>query len=512
MDYGPTEDGTVAVGSLELLGQNAIVRRQHEWDHDYDSLNQLESSKVGLSKGDDPLLEAPVEAVKNVRLVVMNPPFTNRSKQGEKYPKETRQKMRARADSLEEILIKSDPDMSDFADKNSIEPLFVALADSCLDKVSGILSMITPSISMTATSALTKRKVLAKRFHIHTILTSHVPGQVNLSQDTGINESILIAHRFEGKRPPTRVISLDRMPLDESEVAEFHACLNQCENGLIPNGWGEVSEWPADHVEEGDWSAAVWRSPFLASEASKFAKMEELISLRDQNMIPAATGRVLRGSFKVSTSDTPGSFPILKSKGADAQITIKSKPDEYWIPKKEIMEIGIFNENEHPKTADILRKAGYLLITAGQGISSARLTAVASNKKYVGNGWMPISNINLDQAKAAAVFLNSTAGRLQIMRHPGKSLLFPGYSAKEVAEIRIPDLNEQHIIQTLTNCWEQTKDMEVPQYREGECEVRRLWDYAVATALQWDEGMLSELRVLLHEEPFVRGCGYNQYR
>jgi len=511
MEYGPRPDGTVAVGSLELLGQTAIVARKDEWNHDYDKINQLDSKRVNLSKGDDPLLEAPVEAVNDVRLVVMNPPFTNRSKQGEKFPKEIQRKMRAKADSLGDALTNHDPEMLEFADKNSIEPLFVMLADKCLNHNNGILSMITPTISMTATSAKTKRRILAKRFYIHTILTSHVPSQVNLSQDTGINDSIFVAHRFEGTRPPTRIISLDRMPLNEHEVAEFHECLLRCKGGLIQNGWGEVSEWPTNQVEDGDWSAAVWRSPKLAAEASKFENMESLISLRDQKMIPAATGQVLRGDFQRSDPETSGSFPILKSTGGGAQTKIKAVPDEHWIPKNQAIEMGIFNEEEHPKTNKILKKAGYLLITAGQNTSSARLTAVASDEKYVGNGWMPIANLNPSQAKAAAVFLNSTAGRLQIMRHPGKNLLFPSFSAKEVAEVRVPDLSDKHIVELLADCWEQTKDIQAPQFRDGECEVRRLWDHAVATSLGWNEVKLSNLRKLLHKEPFVRGRGYNQY-
>ncbi len=124
---------------------------------------------------------------------------------------------------------------------------------------------------------------------------------------------------------------------------------------------------------------------------------------------------------------------------------------------------------------------------------------------------MPISNINLDQAKAASVFLNSTSGRLQIMRSPGKKLQFPIYSARETANIRVPDLSDKQIMDVLADCWEQTKDMKVPQFRDGECEVRRLWDEAVATALQWDIAELEELKYLLHKEPFVRGYGYNQY-
>ena len=53
--------------------------------------------------------------------------------------------------------------------------------------------------------------------------------------------------------------------------------------------------------------------------------------------------------------------------------------------------------------------------------------------------------------------------------------------------------------------------MVVPQFRDGECEVRRLWDEAVAEAMGWDADELARLRLLLHQEPHVRGLAYGQY-
>ena len=98
-----------------------------------------------------------------------------------------------------------------------------------------------------------------------------------------------------------------------------------------------------------------------------------------------------------------------------------------------------------------------------------------------------------------------------MMRNPGRTIEFPTYSAAEAANIRIPDIKDDDIRQTLADCWERTKDMIVPQFRDGECEVRRLWDEAVAEAMGWDSAELKRLRLLLHKEPHVRGLGYGQY-
>ena len=111
-----------------------------------------------------------------------------------------------------------------------------------------------------------------------------------------------------------------------------------------------------------------------------------------------------------------------------------------------------------------MQKASYLLVTAGQDTSTARLTAIASDQKYVGNGWIPIVGLSVDEAKALAVFINSTIGRLQLMRYPGRKLAFPTYGTKEVGNIRIPVIKNVQIRQLLLNCWEQTNAMKVPQF------------------------------------------------
>ena len=97
------------------------------------------------------------------------------------------------------------------------------------------------------------------------------------------------------------------------------------------------------------------------------------------------------------------------------------------------------------------------------------------------------------------------------MRSPGRKITFPLYNPADVGTIKIPNVEDNHAMQILADCWERTKDMKVPQFRDGECEVRRLWDEAVADAMGWDAQELAHLRGLLNNEPHVRGLGYNQY-
>ena len=510
MPYGPQRDNPaqVSVGTLELLGQKAIIARDNE-------LN-LPDNKIGSqsvwNQQDDAELEDAVDAVKGASIVIMNPPFTERVRMGEKFPKEVQQALRNRTDYMEDLLVKTDPELKGFVTRRAVRPLFVSLAEKCLPQDIGVLAMINPTIMFSSTSGEQERRILAKRFHIHAVFTCHRPGNINLSQNTNINESIVVARRHEGSKPPTRFIHLDRMPADEDEVEDLHRCLLGCEQGQVANGWGEVSHWPAKLMEAGDWTPAVWRSPELAEAKAQYATSEpglKPISEIAKSVNLTSPNLIVR--FQSTESSTPGSFPILKSRGADGQTLINATPDEHWIPKNQDDKKRQLNGGTYPEADKILEQAGHLLITDGQRNSTARLTAVASDNKYVGVSWMPVTGLLPKEAKAISIFLNSTAGRLQIMSNASRTIEFPMYRPAAAMKVRIPDIKDDRIRQILADCWERTRDIVIPQFRDGECEVRRLWDEAVAEAMGWDSQELARLRYLPHQEPHVRGLGYNQY-
>ena len=400
--------------------------------------------------------------------------------------------------------------MTDFTDRNALEPLFTSLADKCTAKENGILTMINPTVALSAPSAIHKRRILAQRYHIHTVLTSHQPGQINLSQNTGINESIIMAKRHNGPKPPTKFINLDRIPTDESEVEDLHESLSSCGEGDLRAGWGRVSYWPAERMALGDWTPAVWRAPELAEAAHKLTVDPYMLRM-DQKFTTRSTLQELYSVCEPAESEDPGSFPVVASKSSNGQLTVHSTPDQHWIPKNADEARRILNGGTYPEADRILQKAGYLLITHGQRTTTARVTAVASAEKYVGTGWMPVLEPSQEEAKALAVFLNSTPGRLQIMRNAGTTIEFPLYNPADIGTVRVPDVTNDHTRIVLSDCWERTKDMEVQQFRDGECEVRRLWDKAVADAMGWDAEELAHLRGLLNNEPHVRGLGYGQY-
>ena len=510
MPYGPSPDDPrrVSVGTLELLGQKAIVARDGELNLPDNQIN----SQIVWNQPDDAELEDAVDAVKDARIVIMNPPFSNRSKMGEKFPKEIQQALRSRADDMERTLASADPGLMDFAGKNSIGPLFVALADHCVQRPDGVLTMIEPTIALSTPSGLRERQILAQRYHIHTVLTGRWPREFTLSQNVEIDECMVIAVQHDGTRPPTRFVHLDRMPHDEDEVTELHQTLRDTPSGLLADGWGEVSFWPADRIAEGDWTPAIWRSPELAEASRQFSTHRGMRTIREHGYSCEATLQMMdKKNFIPAGPGNLGSFLIISSKGADGQTTIRSTPDAEWQPTNTDEQRRVLNGGTYPEVDKLLAKAGHLLVTSGQAPSTARVSAIADDNKYVGRGWLPVTGPNPQAAKAIAIFINSTAGRLQLLRNAGRKIAFPQYNPKPIENLCIPDIEDTRVQSVLADCWEHTKGMVVPQFQDGECEVRRLWDEAVAEAMDWDADELARLRRLLHQEPHIRGLGYNQY-
>ena len=54
---------------------------------------------------------------------------------------------------------------------------------------------------------------------------------------------------------------------------------------------------------------------------------------------------------------------------------------------------------------------------------------------------------------------------------------------------------------TLREAYDATKRMKVPQYRDGDCEVRRIWDEAAGKVLGVNADKLREWRRMLAAEP-----------
>ncbi len=208
MPYGDADSysgRSGSAGSLELLGQRKFLARPGELPFDSEAGGEIGSQRLELDSdlSDDAELEGAVDAALGCRIVTMNPPFTNRTKMGEKFEPVTQDNLRNRSDHLQELLCEVDPSVDGVVDKNSIRPVFAILGEKCLtDGAGAVLAMISPTIFATAASGLAERRWLASRLHLHTVLTNFAARDGNLSQNTEINESIFVFRRCNGQHPP----------------------------------------------------------------------------------------------------------------------------------------------------------------------------------------------------------------------------------------------------------------------------------------------------------------------
>ncbi|MCY4133853.1 MAG: DEAD/DEAH box helicase family protein [bacterium] len=549
MPYGPQPGGGSAAGTLELLARSEIIDSGRLFDDAAESVTIKTGAETTL---EGPEMDDAAAAAANARIVIMNPPFTNRSKAGEKFDQDDQRALRSRMDALEGMLVNADLSLDGVLDKNSIQPMFETLAGYCLAKDgAGVIVMIAPMVIATAASAEVMRLWMAERFHVHTILTNFATRDGNLSQNTEINESIFVFTRYEGSQHPSRIIRwTDSPPMSRkprhctpscgqpmredcpTDGAKSHTGLprgsppatgpllccahlfshQRPRNSPIPMTWqrcrerererDEPSTKPtrcsAPNTAERRASETGQRDGSHHASTAKRQLPQDGTSSRSDDVAVHATGQAMRDDYSKQDTGEFETFPVLQSKGADGQQRIEAVPDAYWEWKK-------------PGKPPILEKAGHLLVSMGHQLSTARLTAVASDERYVGQGWMPVTGLDPEESKATAVFLNSTPGRLLILRCPGKTLRFPFYNPAVWRDLPIPDLEDERIRETLAACWESTRHVEVPQFREGYCDVRRQWDEAVADALGWDAAHLAELGGLIAQEPPVRGLAYGQY-
>lgn len=452
------------------------------------------------------------ESIRNSSMIIMNPPFSNREKMGGKFVDEVKSMLCDRCDLLLDLCQKSDSEWVGVFDKNTIAQPFMAIADRCLNNEDGILTMVCPSIALTAPANENMRKLLAKRFHIETIVTPITPQNGNISQNCAMVESIVIGKKRNATNAnkSTRVIVLDKIPHDMFGVNDLHEAIKNrsTSGGALVNGWGEVSFCASDVIESGNWSAAIWRSHIVANEANKIMNDKNFVMLgKIEGIKVHATGQMLRNKdFQLSEKGKKGSFRVIKSKGGDSQQCILANPDAY-------MEVSKLGLSKNPdRLSSEMKKAGHLLITAGQRVYTTSVCAIASDDKFVGNSWFPVSGLDEQNAKAISVFLNSIFGRLQLMSMHGKVLFFQSYSVKTVSEIKVPNtLQNAQALKILSDCWEETKDTKVPMIRNGDCEVRQMWDKAVCKAMGWNYEKTKELRSLFFKEPVVSGVAYGQY-
>jgi len=125
------------------------------------------------------------------------------------------------------------------------------------------------------------------------------------------------------------------------------------------------------------------------------------------------------------------------------------------------------------------------MVVNTQNALSGRLMAFASEKQLVGYTWTPVRGADLEEAKALAVWLNSTLGRISMRRVLSRELKWPMWQPGALMNVIAPNVRsdeEKKCKEVLCEGFESLKKEELEQYRDGYTTVRRRIDEIVSTA------------------------------
>ena len=514
LEYGYLRDEERAsAGSLELLTDSRIVGTLSGGGQQSLELNYVASGKAqNLSIMDgEPFehkeLSEVVERLKGRRVALMNPPFVTRDKLGEKFEPDEQKAVRARIDGAQALLETTNPEMTGITDKTTARPLWVGLGLKAIDQEEGVLGMVVPTIGMLVPGGLRERKILAEHLHIRWVVTSHEIGNLNMSQtgSSGINECLVIGRR-KGRNgeEPTKFISLDRQPGNRREAEEVVEAIARGR----PIPWGHERLVCAQRMRAGDWSAAGWRSPELDEAAEQIRRWPELRAMREiEGVTMQAPGD---GALVKPLGNEKGELWIINSRAETSQTRIEGVVDSHFVVKDGRKRRGRERQAYvHGRIQKWQRQRGQLLISAGQNTQTSRVAAVAVETPELGMRWKPVQGITFEVAKAWAVWLNSTAGRmLTACERGGTSLGYPTFVPEGLRNVLVPDPTNEKVIAALAREWERTRGEAVPSYKEGYAAIRRQWDKLVERAMaEPEEGEVQQWGETLAREPWV--CGSN---
>ena len=220
LPYGRLSDGTVAIGSLELLASDAQLTQTNFTDP------ALRTGSIGEETAAQVMVDIPHEGFD---MVIMNPPFTRNVTREGAYAETVAAAFAAfeasDADQRQmarrmEVLKKD----TCYHGNAGISSAFAALGEKKL-KPGGVLALVLPLSAASGLSWRGFRQMLADDFSDLTVLSIAANGRdMSFSSETGMGECLVIARKRkaeESRMTRAQFISLHRRPQGFAEAAEI---------------------------------------------------------------------------------------------------------------------------------------------------------------------------------------------------------------------------------------------------------------------------------------------------
>ena len=439
MPYGRQEDGTVKIGSLELLQSSQVMTL----------FNTSDPALRTGSAGEETAAQVNAEIPDwGFDLIIMNPPFTRATNHEGSH-----------ADVVNPAFAAFDASKSDMDDmgkrlnqlgRNScyhgnagIASAFAALAQRKL-KPGGVLALVLPLSAAAGLSWQGFRSMLKADYTDLTVLSIAADGKdMSFSSDTGMAECLVIARKTKSSVPPgerARFASLRRRP---AGLAPAGAAAASIENGAYvrqieegPYGGtrltvgdelaGEILNAPAGDggeawgsVRLSDYSLAqtayaladsmLWLPGNSAATELKTAALGVIgnLGLVDRDI----TGPPPRGPFMQIPSSPTATYPALWNHDAKKETRIICSPDSQLEVRPDM----------EAKAATVWKTASRAHINRDFTFGSQALAIAFTERESVGGRVWP--NVIFDDNRfdcALAVWGNSTLGLLSYWWHSSR--------------------------------------------------------------------------------------------
>ena len=266
--YGRQRDGTVAIGSLELLDSQVVMP----------TLNTSDPARRTGSAGEETAAQIAAEIPdQGFDLVIMNPPFTSNTKHRDADDGVVNAAFAAfdATDSDQSAMahqLKQRAASVCYHGHAGLASAFAALAEEKL-RPNGVIALVLPFTAINGSSWAKFRRLIAAQYtNITVVSIAGVDTELSFSSDTDIGECLVIARKLARQDHPSRrgrFISLRRKPsslthaMELSKVIMSSTASRRLEDG--PYGGipiycgddlaGQLLDAPMDSHENG-WGAA----------------------------------------------------------------------------------------------------------------------------------------------------------------------------------------------------------------------------------------------------------------
>ena len=431
MPYGRQEDGSVQIGSLELLKASNLLTLFNTSDP---------ALRTGMS-GEETAAQVTVEIPDgSFDLVIMNPPFTSNTKHfdaGDGVLNAAFAAFDANEDDQAEMAaqLKRAAKHTTYHGHAGQGSAFAWIAHKKL-KPEGVIALVLPFTAINGSSWKKFRSMIAKEYKELSILSIAANGDdMSFSSDTGMAECLVIGRkRSPGQFPPKRseFTSLRRRPEGVSEahvVASgiFAAgAVRKIEDGPFggtpllggAQPLGEVLNAPIGNVDSG-WGAARIADAAVAQVGASLSKgklwlpaQQDAIELALAELSDVGTrgvdsqlliSSVHKGPFSKAAPSETATYPSLWNHKAEQETRMLCAPDSSMIVKQ-----GMEN-----RAAELWKTAGRAHLNRDFTFGSQALGVAFTDHKSLGGRIWP--NVTFEDSRfeyAMTIWGNSTLGLL----------------------------------------------------------------------------------------------------